>query len=114
MKLRMLRNLVLVKLDAKEGVTTAGIVLPHACQDQPTSGVVLESGPDAECKPGDRVHFGKWNGICPLEDHHAAALGYPGAEVYIMRETQDVSAPNGRTLIGDHIYARNVREGESA
>jgi co-chaperonin GroES (HSP10) len=103
MKLRLLRNLVLVKLDPKQGITPAGIILPHVSQDQPTTGTVIDAGPEAECKPGWRVVFGKWNGIACLEDHHAAAMGHPGAELYVMREKFDQQVGK-HTLVGDHIY----------
>ena len=88
MRLRPLRDCVLVRRTEPETRTIGGIFIPDAVQEKPVEGEIVAVGPGARGKDGelvpiavndgDRVLFNKWSGT-------AIKLG--GEELLIM--TQD-------------------------
>jgi chaperonin GroES len=53
--LRALRNIVLVKLDPKEEVTSGGIILAALAQEKAVMGEIISIGPGRYTKQGDRI-----------------------------------------------------------
>jgi chaperonin GroES len=88
MKLRPLRDRVLVRRVEPEVKTDGGIFIPDTAQEKPTEGEVVAVGPgmrDEEGKAhpldvrsGDRVLFGKWSGT---------EVRLDGEDLMIMKET---------------------------
>ena len=72
MRLRPLRDRVLIRRVEPEAKTAGGIFIPDNFQEKPLQGDVVAVGPGArdkdgaliplDVKPGDRVLFGKWSG----------------------------------------------------
>jgi chaperonin GroES len=72
MKIRPLRDNVLLKRIEGEEKTKGGIVLPETAQEKPAEAEVVAAGPgrrtdegriiEPSVKKGDRVLFGKWSG----------------------------------------------------
>jgi chaperonin GroES len=72
MRIRPMRDYVIVRRVAKETVSQGGIIIPEAAQEKAQRGEVLAVGPGFEMpsgfrvptgvKPGDVVVFGKWDG----------------------------------------------------
>ena len=87
MKLRPLHDRVIVKRLDSEVKTASGIVIPDNAAEKPDQGEVLAVGPGKRndkgdfialnCKPGDRVLFGKYSGQTVKVD---------GDELLVMRE----------------------------
>jgi co-chaperonin GroES (HSP10) len=122
-KWQAMPGVVLVKLDAKaslfderEGsgiIPVSGFIglgdEERLVAAQPTTGVVLLAGEGCDCKPGDRVQVGKYNG-CEMEARTLAELGVEdGAHVWAMREihTHEITAPSGRVhaVVADDVHA---------
>lgn len=105
MKIRPLRNLVLVKIDRKRAVADGGLIIPDMLQDQPERGTAIACGPEVlDVKPGDRLVFGKWNGQARLERSMVIAMGYePDDELYLMRETHEM-VQGAHRIQNDDIY----------
>lgn len=103
-KLRMLRDECLVLLDSRPEETTGGIFLAPMLRDIPTTGTVLAVGPRCtSVAVGDRVVFGKGNGV-PID---AERFGFPPHSLYVMRPVY-VQRPGEREFIHaaqDHIQA---------
>ena len=59
MKLRPLRDRVLIRRAEQEGKTSGGLIIPDTAQEKPVEGDVVAVGSGAR---GDRVLFGKWSG----------------------------------------------------
>ena len=88
MKLRPLRDHVLIRRVEQEAKTTGGILIPDTAQEKPMEGEVIAVGPGArgddgkvqplEVKAGDRVLFGKWSGT---------EIKIDGEEPMIMKES---------------------------
>jgi chaperonin GroES len=72
LRIRPMRDYVIVRRVAKETVSRGGILIPDSAQEKSQRGEVLAVGPGFEMpsgfrvptgvKPGDVVVFGKWNG----------------------------------------------------
>jgi len=72
MKLRPLRDRVLIRRAEQEGKTSGGLIIPDTAQEKPVEGEVVAVGGGArdeagklhplDLKTGDRVLFGKWSG----------------------------------------------------
>lgn len=72
MKIRPIRNLLLVKRDPPTEKTAGGIIVPEQAREKLTRGTVLAAGPgtldtsgrfvETELKKGDRIVFGKYSG----------------------------------------------------
>ena len=72
MKLRPLRDRVLIRRVEPEAKTAGGIFIPDTAQEKPMEGEVVSVGPGErdeagkvhplDVKSGDRVLFGKWSG----------------------------------------------------
>ena len=55
-----IKDRVLVRLDPSTKITQSGLYIPDGAENWPTTGTVLEVGPDVEAKviePGVRVFF---------------------------------------------------------
>jgi chaperonin GroES len=88
MRLRPLRDRVVVRRAEPETRTIGGIFIPDAVQEKPVEGEIVAVGPGARgkdgelipvvVKDGDRVLFNKWSG---------SAIKLEGEELLIM--TQD-------------------------
>lgn len=84
--------------------------------EQPTRGLVLDAGAGCDCKAGDRVHFGKYNGAL-LESATCEALGVArDAEVRVLREfdNHEITGPRGKrhVVIADEVHG--IEEPEAA
>ena len=87
MRLRPLRDRVLIRRVEPEAKTAGGIFIPDNVQEKPLQGDVVAVGPGArdkdgaliplDVKPGDRVLFGKWSGT---------EIKLDGEELMIMSE----------------------------
>ena len=84
MRLRLIHDRVLVKLDAQK-MSQGGIIIPETARGKPTSGTVVAVGPECTLKIGERVSFGKYNGF---QVDHVRSLNLDG-EHYVMREGSD-------------------------
>ena len=72
MRLRPLKDRVLIRRVEQEAITSSGIFIPDTAQEKPTEGEVVAVGPGLrneagklhppDVKVGDRVLFGKWSG----------------------------------------------------
>ena len=72
MKLRPLRDRVLIRRVEPEVKTAGGIIIPDTAKEKPVEGEVVAAGPGArdgrgvlhslDIQAGDRVLFGKWSG----------------------------------------------------
>jgi len=99
MRLRPLRDGVLIRRVEPEAKTAGGIFIPDNIQEQPMQGDVVAVGPGArnkdgalipmDVKPGDRVLFGKWSGTEVKRD---------GDELMIMNEADIMG-------VLDHVVA---------
>ena len=89
MKIRPLRDRVVVRRKEEEALSAGGIVLPGSAKDKPTEGEVIAVGDGAlldngEIRPltlrvGDRVIFGEYSGN---------TVKINGEEVVIMKESE--------------------------
>ena len=96
MKLRPLRDHVLIRRVEQEAKTTGGILIPDTAQEKPMEGEVLAVGPGArgddgkvhplDTKAGDRVLFGKWSGT---------EVRLDGEELMIMKESDIMGLVEG-------------------
>lgn len=92
MKLKPVRDRIIVRLTEAETTTASGIVIPDSAAEKPSQGEVLAVGsgrmtPEGqivamEVKSGDRVLFGKYAGQTVKVD---------GSEYHILKE-EDVFA----------------------
>ena len=92
MKLKPIRDRIVIKLLEAETVTASGLVIPDAAAEKPSQGQVLAAGtgkiaPDGTVVPmvikeGDRVLFSK---------HAGQTVKIDGEEFHILRE-DDVMA----------------------
>lgn len=92
MKLKPVRDRIIVRLTEAETTTAGGIVIPDAAAEKPSQGEVLAVGSGRvteegqviamEVKTGDRVLFGKYAGQTVKVD---------GSEYHILKE-EDVFA----------------------
>ncbi len=58
MNYRMVKDRVLVRLDATDTATTTGLIIPEVAQKRACTGLVVSVGPDVEClEIGQRVAF---------------------------------------------------------
>lgn len=93
-RLRIIGPRVLVRIDQRAGMSGT-IIIPDTAKKQPEWGTVIAAGPggydekgqwyDVDVKAGDRVVFGKWNGIrieAPEDD--------PRGEYYVMNCAKDL------------------------
>jgi chaperonin GroES len=88
MKLRPLRDRVLIRRVEPEAKTLGGIFIPDTAQEKPVEGEVIAVGPGIrdehgklhplDVAAGDRVMFGKWSGN---------EIKLDGEELLIMPET---------------------------
>lgn len=63
MKLRPLKDSVIIELIPEKDRTKGGIYIPDNAQDKPTSGKVIAIGPECkEIKEGDQVAYGRYAG----------------------------------------------------
>ena len=72
MKLKPLRDRVLLRRSQEEERTVGGIIIPDTAKEKPMEAEVLAVGPGArddkgkvtplDVEPGDRVLIGKWSG----------------------------------------------------
>ena len=72
MRLKPLRNYVVVRRAKEEERTTGGIIIPDTAREKPVQGEILAVGPGArseagdiipmDVKVGDRILLGKWSG----------------------------------------------------
>jgi chaperonin GroES len=72
MRLRPLRDRVLIRRAEPEAKSAGGILIPDAVQQKPLEGEIVAVGPGArgkdgelvpmDLRPGDRVLFAKWSG----------------------------------------------------
>ena len=62
MRLRPNGDRVLVRRHKAETTTPGGLLLPQSHTEAPWSGDVLEIGPDARQKPGDKIMFSRYAG----------------------------------------------------
>ncbi|MCE2481492.1 MAG: co-chaperone GroES [Alphaproteobacteria bacterium] len=72
MKLKPLRDRVLLRRSQEEERTAGGIIIPDTAKEKPMEAEVLAVGPGArddkgkvtplDVEPGDRVLIGKWSG----------------------------------------------------
>lgn len=72
MKLKLLRDRVLVKRLSEEEKTESGIIIPDTAKEKPQMGIVVDAGPGKllkngkvlplEVKKGDKVVFPKYAG----------------------------------------------------
>ena len=72
MKLKPLRDRVLLRRSQEEERTAGGIIIPDTAKEKPMQAEVLAVGPGArddkgkvtplDVEPGDRVLIGKWSG----------------------------------------------------
>ena len=92
MKLKPIRDRLVVQVLEAETVTKSGIFIPDAAVEKPSQGDVVAAGPGRttedgvlvpnQVKAGDRVLFGK---------HAATPIKVDGVELHILRE-DDVMA----------------------
>lgn len=62
--MRLLRDLVLVRVDAPSDKSKSGIMLVETFKDQPPLGEVISVGPDAKnVKEGDRILFSRYSAL---------------------------------------------------
>jgi chaperonin GroES len=88
MKLRPLRDGVLVRHVARQAKNSGGVIIPDTAQEMPMEGEVVAVGPGArdedgtlhplDVRAGDRVLFGKWSG---------SEIKLDGEELMIMKES---------------------------
>jgi chaperonin GroES len=79
MRLRPLRDRVLIRRAEPEARSAGGIFIPDAVQEKPVEGEIVAAGPGARgkdgvlkpmvVKPGDRVLFAKWSGTAVKLDN---------------------------------------------
>lgn len=88
MKLKPLRDNVLVKRLKEEAVTKAGLFIPEVAQKQLNQGSVIDVGPGItqsgthipmSVKPGDKVYFGKYAG---------SPINIDGEEMFVLPERE--------------------------
>jgi chaperonin GroES len=100
MKIRPLRDRILLRRIDPEAKTSGGIIIPDNAKEKPMEGEVVAAGPGArnergeimplDVKPGDRVLFGKWSGV---------EVRVGGEELLILKEAdlmgivQDAAVP---------------------
>jgi chaperonin GroES len=87
MKIKPLADRVLIKPDAAEEKTAAGLFIPETAKEKPLAGTVVATGPGTdevkmEVKAGDKVLYGKYAGT---EVTHAG-------ETYLIMRLSDVMA----------------------
>jgi chaperonin GroES len=88
MKLRPLRDRVLIRRVEPQAKTASGIFIPDTAQEKPMEGEVVSVGPGErdeagkvhplDVKSGDRVLFGKWSGT---------EVKLDGEDLMIMKES---------------------------
>jgi chaperonin GroES len=79
MRLRPLRDRVLIRRAEPEARSAGGIFIPDTAQEKPEEGEIVAVGPGARgkdgalkpmgVKPGDRVLFAKWSGTAVKLDN---------------------------------------------
>lgn len=85
---------VVIREDKAGDRRPSGLYVPDAAKEKPTRGVVLSVGPgrvlddgrieSPECKPGDRVVYGKWSGIAIEAEDEGKVLLCPAAQVLVV------------------------------
>ena len=88
MKIKPLRDRVIVRRLSEEEKTKGGIIIPDTVKEKPQEGEILSVGPGGrdeagklipiDLKAGDRVLFGKWSGT---------EVKIDGEDLLIMKES---------------------------
>ena len=101
MKIRPLRDRLIVRRLEEEEKTKGGIIIPDTAKEKPQEGEIVGVGPGArdeagklvplDVKAGDRILFGKWSGT---------EVKIDGEDLLIMKESDVMGVIEGKPASG--------------
>ena len=89
--------------------TTGGIIIPDSVKEKPKRGTIVLVGPEVEgdCKPGNRIHYGKLSGQQFMVGNVEFVAVRPSEGLLIFQDLESEE----RVLSGISAFANEIEKG---